>query len=115
MWTAHNLLLRGGELGRVDKRSFDPAPGITLADVDWISPCEYVGFFEVVVVDVMPINQGCSSDSYSCSFVDTATIAGGLQWPARRVQPVRVGGVPSVVGDSSCGMPLTYVGHSFMG
>lgn len=39
LWTAHNHLLRGGELGRVDSRGFDPAAGITIADVDWIAPC----------------------------------------------------------------------------
>lgn len=40
IWMAHNLLLRGGEVGRSDGKSFDPATGITVADLDWMSPSE---------------------------------------------------------------------------
>ena len=57
MWVAHNLLLRGGELGRVDNRVFDPVTGITVADIDWIAPCADTGGYEVVVVDEMPIKD----------------------------------------------------------
>lgn len=57
LWAAHNLLLRGGELGRVDSRGFDPAAGITMADIDWIAPCGDTDGYEVVVVEVMPIKD----------------------------------------------------------
>lgn len=57
LWVAHNLLLRGGELGKVDNRVFDSATGIAIADVDWIAPCADTGGYEVVVVDVMPIKD----------------------------------------------------------
>lgn len=57
LWMAHNLLLRGGEVGRPEGRVFDPAAGITLADLDWISPCEETGGYEVLLVEVMPIKD----------------------------------------------------------
>ena len=38
---AHQLLLRGGEVGRSSKRPFDAARGITWASFDWsVQPCE---------------------------------------------------------------------------
>lgn len=37
--TAHNLLLRGGELGTTDKKPFDPRRGLTLGDLDPRDPC----------------------------------------------------------------------------
>lgn len=57
LWVGHNLLLRGGELGRVDNRGFDAAAGITLADVDWIAPCGDTENYEVAVLEVMPIKD----------------------------------------------------------
>lgn len=33
-WVAHNLLLRGWEVGRSEGKPFDAAAGITLADVE---------------------------------------------------------------------------------
>lgn len=63
IWTAHNLLLRGGELGRMDNRAFDWATGITVADIDWIALCEDTGGYEVVVVEVMPIKDARVSRS----------------------------------------------------
>lgn len=58
LWTAHNLLLlRGGEPGRVDSRRFDPAAGMTIANVDWVAPCEDTGGYEVAVIEVMPIKD----------------------------------------------------------
>ena len=63
LWAAHNLLLRGGELGRVENRPFDPATGITIADLDWIAPCEDTGWYEVAVIEVMPIKDARVSRS----------------------------------------------------
>ena len=36
---AHNLCLRGGELGTTDKADFDPARGITWSSFNWKEPC----------------------------------------------------------------------------
>lgn len=57
LWIAHNLLLRGGEVGRSEGKVFDPATGITIADLDWVSPCEETSGFEVLLIEVMPIKD----------------------------------------------------------
>ena len=57
IWVGHNLLLRGGELGRPENKEFDPALGITIADVEWVAPCDETSGYEVVIIDVMPIKD----------------------------------------------------------
>ena len=48
---AHNLLLRGGEIGRSDKRPFDAARGITWGSFDWKgAPCAESCWREWLVV-----------------------------------------------------------------
>jgi hypothetical protein len=37
--TAHNALLRGGEVGRVDRRDFSPDHGLTFYQIEWRSGC----------------------------------------------------------------------------
>ena len=37
--TAHNLCLRGGEIGRTDSRALDPSRDFTITDVDEETPC----------------------------------------------------------------------------
>ncbi|KAL1515487.1 hypothetical protein AB1Y20_002111 [Prymnesium parvum] len=51
VWVGHNLLLRGGEFGAPDRKRFSSTVGITLADVEWISPCAETGGYCVVVRD----------------------------------------------------------------
>lgn len=93
LWVGHNLLLRGGELGRVDNRVFDPAVGITLADVGWIAPCENTEGYEVVVVEVMPIKDARVSRSRvplvirrraAGPFAGRDMVAAPCAWEARR-------------------------------
>lgn len=57
LWLAHNLMMRGGELGVTDKATFSPTTGLTIADLDWIEPCEETSFFPALVVDMMPIKD----------------------------------------------------------
>lgn len=57
LWAGHNMLLRGGEFGVPARKSFDPALGLVLADLDWIEPCEETDWYHAVCVDVMPIKD----------------------------------------------------------
>lgn len=57
LWGGHNLLLRGGEFGRVDNKEFVAAYGLTLADCDWVAPCAETGGYEALVVDMMVIKD----------------------------------------------------------
>ncbi|KAL1504289.1 hypothetical protein AB1Y20_010697 [Prymnesium parvum] len=57
LWGGHNLLLRGGEFGRVDHKEFVPAYGLTLADCDWIAPCAETSGYEALVVEMMVIKD----------------------------------------------------------
>lgn len=57
LWVGHNLLLRGGEFGAPDRKDFSSTAGVTLADVEWISPCAETGGYCVAVVDVLPIKN----------------------------------------------------------
>lgn len=36
---------------------FDSGAGVTLADVEWISPCEDTQDYEVLIIEVMPIKD----------------------------------------------------------
>lgn len=57
LWAGHNLLLRGGEFGAPDRKQFSSTIGITLADVEWVAPCEETAGYCVAVVDVLPIKN----------------------------------------------------------
>lgn len=57
LWVGHNVLLRGGEFGSPDRKVFSSTAGITLADVEWISPCAETGGFCVAILDVLPIKN----------------------------------------------------------
>lgn len=57
LWGGHNLLLRGGEFGRVDHKEFVPAYGLTLADCDWIAPCAETSGYAALVVEMMVIKD----------------------------------------------------------
>lgn len=50
----HNLLLRGGEFGVPDGKTYDSARGISVADWDWVAPQHDTDGFEVAVADVHP-------------------------------------------------------------
>ena len=54
---AHNLCLRGGELGTTNKDEFDPARGITWSSFDWKGPCRESDYCHWVVVDVVAIKD----------------------------------------------------------
>lgn len=41
--TAHNLLLRGGEAGRVENKDFDPARGLNWQALEWRAPSQSTG------------------------------------------------------------------------
>ena len=56
--TAHNLLLRGGELGRSDKAAWDPKRDIAWSSFDWRQECEESSGRPWVVI-------------YTCSIKDT--------------------------------------------
>lgn len=57
LWLSHNLLMRGGEPGVTDKATFSPTTGLTIADIDWVEPCEETAYFAALVVDLMPIKD----------------------------------------------------------
>lgn len=57
LWLAHNMMMRGGEPGVTDKAVFSSRTGLTIADVDWVEPCEQTAGFAAVVVDMMPIKD----------------------------------------------------------
>lgn len=50
----HNLLLRGGEFGVPDGKTFDSARGISVGDWDWVAPHHDTDGFEVAVAEVHP-------------------------------------------------------------
>lgn len=50
----HNLLLRGGEFGVPDGKTFDSARGLSVGDWDWIHPQHDTDGFEVAVAEVQP-------------------------------------------------------------
>lgn len=57
LWLAHNLMMRGGEPGVPDKATFSPTTGLTIADLEWVEPCEETAFFAALVVDMVPIKD----------------------------------------------------------
>lgn len=57
LWVGHNLMLRGGEFGVTDNSAFSDRTGLTIADIDWVEPCEETSRFAAVVVDLMPIKD----------------------------------------------------------
>lgn len=105
LWGGHNLLLRGGEFGRTDRRNFEPAVGITIADLDWVAPCAESKGFEAVSVDVMPIKDGTATRSRVPCLIrrrsgDSRSVVGHERsvcaWDAlRRLWLLRVSEVPS--------------------
>lgn len=72
LWLAHNMMMRGGEPGVTDKAAFSLRTGLTIADVDWIEPCEQTAWYAAVVIDMMPIK-------------DTHTTRQRIPCPVRRV------------------------------
>ena len=54
---AHNLLLRGGELGVVDNADFDTARDLTVGAVEFKAPCPESGWAPWLTVDVVPIKD----------------------------------------------------------
>lgn len=81
LWTAHNMMMRGGEPGVTDKAVFSPRTGLTVADVDWIEPCEQTSWYAAVVIDMMPIK-------------DTHTTRQRVPCPVRRVSSRPTGRLP---------------------
>lgn len=57
LWLAHNLLMRGGELGVSDRATFSPTTGLTIADFEWVEPSEETAFFAALIVDMVPIKD----------------------------------------------------------
>jgi hypothetical protein len=54
---AHNILLRGGELGVVDGKEFDTARDLTLGAVEFREPCAESKGLPWLTVDVVPIKD----------------------------------------------------------
>ena len=54
---AHNLMLRGGEVGRTDSQSFDPARDLTITSVVEMAPCAESGWMPWIVVWVVSIKD----------------------------------------------------------
>ena len=57
MVVAHNLLLRGGEVGRRQGKAFDPKRGFRWIDIEWRAPCEESGWRAWAVVWICPIKD----------------------------------------------------------
>ena len=54
---AHNLLLRGGELGVVDSAEFDTSRDLTIGAVEFKEPCPESSWLPWLTVDVVPIKD----------------------------------------------------------
>ena len=54
---AHNLLLRGGEVGVVDSAEFDTARDLTIGAVEFKAPCAESAWLPWLTVDVVPIKD----------------------------------------------------------
>jgi len=54
---AHNLLLRGGEVGVVERKQLDPLRDITLGAVEFHAPCEESDFHHWMTVDVVAVKD----------------------------------------------------------
>eukprot|EP00965_Chrysotila_dentata_P009483 309231-Pleurochrysis_carterae.AAC.1 len=54
---AHNLLLRGREVGHPAERGFDPTRGLTWASVRWMKPSEASDGHEWALIHVVPIKD----------------------------------------------------------
>ena len=54
---AHNLLLRGGEVGRCSSRPFDPTRDLTIFSVDIMAPCQASGWRRWLIVWVVSIKD----------------------------------------------------------
>lgn len=106
LWVGHNVLLRGGEFGAPDRKTFSSTVGITLADVEWIAPCAETGGFCVAVLDVLPI-KNVEENRVRVPMIIRRRAAGvalgpgdvqsedGCAWTAmRRLYDVRVNEVP---------------------
>ena len=57
MITAHNLVLRGGEVGVVDNQDFCPPRDLSLASIDFMHPCAESQGFPWLAADVVPIKD----------------------------------------------------------
>lgn len=106
LWVGHNVLLRGGEFGAPDRKHFSSTVGITLADVEWISPCAETGGFCVAVLDVLPIKNVDENRvrvpmlirrrTAGSAPVSAASPVDGCAWTAmRRLYEVRVRETPA--------------------
>ena len=56
--TAHNLMLRGGEVGRCGSKPFDPARDLTLASIVLMEPCADSRWRPWLIVWVVSIKDG---------------------------------------------------------
>ena len=55
--TAHNLLLRGGEVGSVDQKPFDTSRDITIGSVHFKTPSAESEYMPWLTIDVVPIKD----------------------------------------------------------
>ena len=58
MLTAHNALLRGGEVGRREGYAFHHATCLSLRSITWCSPCADSGWRSWLMLWVVPIKDG---------------------------------------------------------
>ena len=63
--TAHNAILRGGEVGRRDGHAFDPGVGLTLRSVVWCLPSPSSGGYFWLILWVVPIKDQTMTQSHS--------------------------------------------------
>ena len=63
--TAHNAILRGGEVGRRDGYAFDPQVGLTLRSVVWCLPSQSSGGYYWLILWVVPIKDQTMTQSHS--------------------------------------------------
>ena len=55
--TAHNLLLRGGEIGSVDQKPFDTSRDVTIGSVHFMAPSVESEYMPWLTIDVVPIKD----------------------------------------------------------
>ena len=118
---AHNLLLRGGEVGRCTSRPFDPSRDLTTLSVDIMPPCAESGWRRWAIVWVVSIKdlsvrhravplviverESGQGDVRMCAYTQlkqhlteqlhkTARCAGSCAWCARRPGEPRIAGAP---------------------
>jgi hypothetical protein len=54
---AHNALLRGGEVGRVERRDFSADHGLTFSQIEWRKPCAASSWLAWLVLWVLAIKD----------------------------------------------------------